>query len=429
MRKRILCTAVSAALLFSLTGCAAGDKPYVYYLNFKPEADAAWQQLAKEYTALTGVPVKIVTAASNSYSDTLAAQMNKTSPPTLFICGSEQDLESWDGYAYDLTGSKLAAQLDTDQYCLYGRDGALSAIGFCYEVYGLIVNIPLLERAGHSLDEIRSFASLKAAAEDIHARRDALGYDAFTSSGLDSSSSWRFSGHLANLPLYYQFQENGTIRQPAEISRSGLELYKNVWDLYIQNSTVTGGELAAATGNMAEEEFGSGKAVFYQNGSWEYAALTDPARFAMKPEDLTMIPIYCGAEGEENAGLCCGTQNYWTVNAKATQESIDATIDFLTWVVTAEDGKRMLEEQFGETPFKDSYQTQNVFFQAANDYREAGKKHLSWSFLMTPNPDVWRSGVTSALLEYSAGRGSWDAVETAFVSGWAYQYKLEHCIL
>ena len=40
---------------------AAGS---VYYLNFKPEADEAWQALAKTYTEQTGVPVTVVTAAA-----------------------------------------------------------------------------------------------------------------------------------------------------------------------------------------------------------------------------------------------------------------------------------------------------------------------------------------------------------------------------
>ena len=33
----------------------------------------------------------------------------------------------------------------------------------------------------------------------MHANAATLGFDAFSSAGLDSSSSWRFSGHLANM--------------------------------------------------------------------------------------------------------------------------------------------------------------------------------------------------------------------------------------
>lgn len=32
---------------------------------------------------------------------------------------------------------------------------------------------------------------------------------AFTSAGMDSSSDWRFKTHLANLPIYYEYKDEG----------------------------------------------------------------------------------------------------------------------------------------------------------------------------------------------------------------------------
>ena len=75
----------------SATTAAATEAPAatgsVYYLNFKPEADGALQELAKLYTETTGVPVKVVTAASGTYSDTLTAQMGKDGAPTIYNIG------------------------------------------------------------------------------------------------------------------------------------------------------------------------------------------------------------------------------------------------------------------------------------------------------------------------------------------------------
>lgn len=87
---------------------ADGAAGSVYYLNFKPEADAAWQELAKTYTAQTGVEVKVVTAASGTYSDTLTAEMAKTDAPTLFQCGNAQGLLDWGDYCLDLNGTPVA---------------------------------------------------------------------------------------------------------------------------------------------------------------------------------------------------------------------------------------------------------------------------------------------------------------------------------
>ena len=42
------------------------SKGKVYYLNFKPEQDEAWQNLAKEYTKAKGVEVTVKTAAEGT---------------------------------------------------------------------------------------------------------------------------------------------------------------------------------------------------------------------------------------------------------------------------------------------------------------------------------------------------------------------------
>lgn len=393
----------------------------VYYLNFKPESDAAWQALAAEYTAETGVEVKVVTAASGTYSETLTAEMDKSSMPTLFQCGNQAGLDTWGDYCYDLKDTAVYKEMTTDDFNLFGENGEVFCIGYCYESFGIIVNKALLAEAGYELSDITNFESLKAVAEDITARKDELGFAAFSSAGLESSSSWRFSGHLANMPLYYEFRDDGVTSQPATITGAYLDNFKAVWDLYINNSTCTPAELTTKTGDESEAEFGEGKAVFFQNGTWEYANLVD--KFGMNPDDLAMIPIYCGVDGEENAGLCSGTENCWAVNAKADPEDIQATLDFMYWVVTSESGTKMMAEQFGPCPFKNAAEPENVFFSQANEYVANGNYTVTWAFNYTPNVDAWRAGVVAALTQYSVGGGSWDDVVTAFVNGWATQYN------
>ena len=396
----------------------------VYYLNFKPEADEAWQKLAATYTEQTGVPVKVVTAASGTYDTTLAAELDKSSAPTLFQCGNQGAINSYGDYCYPLDGTAIMDQMTTDAFNLKGEDGQTLSIGYCYEAFGIIVNKALLEKAGHSIDEITDFASLKAVADDIHARAEELGFDAFSSAGLDGSSSWRFSGHLANMPLFYEFRDDNVTEQPATITGAYLENFKNIWDLYTTDTATTGAALATATGDESEAEFGEGKAAFYQHGTWEYSNLT--GTFGMNPDDLAMIPIYCGVEGEEKAGLCAGTENCWAINNESSEEDIQATINFLVWVVTSDEGTTMLAEEFGPCPFKDAKEPENVFFQNANKYTAEGNYVVTWAFNWTPAVDDWRAAVVDALTQYTAGTGDWAAVETAFVQGWATQYAKEN---
>ena len=255
----------------------------VYYLNFKPEADAAWQELAALYTEQTGVTVKVVTAASGEYSSTLTAEMDKSDMPTLFQCGNQAGLDTWGDYCYDLTDTAVYKEMTTDDFNLFGENGEVYCIGYCYEAFGIIVNTALLAEAGYELSDITNFESLKSIAEDITARHATgeLAFAAFSSSGLDSSSSWRFSGHLANMPLFYEFRDDGVTSQPATITGAYLDNFKMIWDLYVANSDTAPAQLTTATSDQSKAEFGEGKAVFYQNGSWEYDSLVND--FGMDP--------------------------------------------------------------------------------------------------------------------------------------------------
>ena len=401
---------------------AAGS---VYYLNFQPEADEAWQALAETYTKQTGVPVTVVTAASGTYDQTLTSEMDKSEAPTMFQVGNPGAVATWGEYCLDLTGTDVYNEMTTHAFDQVGDDGFTYSIGYCYECYGIIVNKALLEQAGHSIDEIKDFESLKAVADDIHARAGELGFDAFSSAGLDSSSSWRFSGHLANMPLYYEFRDDGITAQPETIKGTYLDNFKMIWDLYTTDSATTGADLLTSTGDASEAEFGEGKAVFFQNGSGEYASLIGE-KFNMDPANLQMIPIYCGVEGETDAGLCSGTENCWAVNCEADEEDIQATLDFMKWVVTSDEGTTMLAEEFGPCPFKSAKTPENVFFADAANLTNEGKYVVTWAFNFTPAVDDWRAGVVDALGQYTAGAGDWDAVVSAFVDGWATLYANEH---
>ena len=121
MKKIFAMLLVCLMVVGMFAGCGEAkteEKGSVYYLNFKPEADEAWQKLAKEYTELTGVQVKVVTAASGQYSTTLNAEMGKSDAPTLFQCGNAQGLLDWDDYCLDLTGTKVLGEMTTSDFNL-----------------------------------------------------------------------------------------------------------------------------------------------------------------------------------------------------------------------------------------------------------------------------------------------------------------------
>ncbi len=408
---------------------ASGDGA-VYYLNFKPEQADQWKALAETYTEQTGVPVTVETAASGTYESTLKSEMAKEEAPTLFQVNGPVGLASWADYCYDLKESALYKNLKSDDFALIADSGEVQGIAYVIETYGLIYNKKLLAdycaldgAKIKDASEINSFAKLKEVADDMQAKKDDLGINgAFTSAGMDSSSDWRFKTHLANLPIYYEYQADG-IETTDAIKGTYLDNYKNMWDLYITDSTVEPTMLSSMTGEDAAAEFAMGEAVFYQNGTWAYNDIKDNE---VADEDLGMLPIYIGVEGEENQGLCTGSENYWCVNKNASQEDIDATLAFVEWVITSDEGRTSFRDEMGfVTPFStftDEYQPANPLVAASQEDIDAGHATVAWCFTTMPSEN-WKNGVGSALLEYAQGTGEWDAVKTAFVDGWAAEVQ------
>ena len=424
---------MAASMIPSVPVMAEEAKGSVYYLNFKPEQADQWAELGEKYTEETGVPVTVVTAASGTYESTLKSEMAKDEAPTLFQVNGPVGLASWKDYCYDLKDTEIYKQLTSEEFALTNEDGSVPGIAYVIETYGLIYNKALLndyfETDGavvKSVEEINSFETLKAVADDIQAKKDDLGIEgAFTSAGFDASSDWRFKTHLANLPVYYEYVADG-INSTDAIKGTYLENFKNIFDLYITDSTCEPSVLSSKTGEDAASEFALGEAVFYQNGTWAYNDIKDNE---VADEDLGMLPIYIGVEGEENQGLCTGSENYWCVNSKASEEDIQATLDFLNWVITSDEGRTSLSQEMGfVTPFKtfdENFESENPLVVDANKYIADGKTSVAWNFTTMPSEE-WKNQVGSAMLEYAQGTGEWDAVEKAFVDGWATEYAAAH---
>lgn len=424
---------MAASMIPSVPVMAEEAKGSVYYLNFKPEQADQWVELGEKYTEETGVPVTVVTAASGTYESTLKSEMAKDEAPTLFQVNGPVGLASWKDYCYDLKDTEIYKQLTSEEFALTNEDGSVPGIAYVIETYGLIYNKALLndyfETDGavvKSVEEINSFDTLKAVADDIQAKKDDLGIEgAFTSAGFDASSDWRFKTHLANIPIYYEYQADG-IDSTDAIKGTYLENFKNIFDLYITDSTCEPSVLSSKTGEDAASEFALGEAVFYQNGTWAYNDIKDNE---VADEDMGMLPIYIGVEGEENQGLCTGSENYWCVNSKASEEDIQATLDFLNWVITSDEGRTSLSQEMGfVTPFKTfdgNFESENPLVVDANKYIADGKTSVAWNFTTMPSEE-WKNQVGSAMLEYAQGTGEWDAVEKAFVDGWATEYAAAH---
>ena len=455
MKKKLVTVLLAASMLATmLAGCGSGnggsgDKKAdgsVYMLNFKPETDLAWQDLAETYTEQTGVPVTVVTAADGQYKTQLQSELAKKEAPTIFNIGSTADCAEYDKYIYDLKDTDIYKHLN-DKSLALEYDGKIASVANCYECYGIIYNKAIIENycknypnaVIKSVDEIKDLDTLEKVATDINTNVDAINeacgtklLEAFASSGLDDGSSWRFSGHLAGIELYYEFKDAGCDLTAGQDTIKGtyMDNYKRVWDMYTNTSGADKATLDSGSLN-AESEFGMEEAVFYQNGDWEYANFAEDNEFGytVSQDDLSIMPIYFGVD-DENEGLAVGTENHWTVNAQADQKDIDATLEFLNWVITSDEGRDAITNKMGLSApfdtFTDDYASKNAFAQVASELAADGKTSVAWSFNATPSVDSWRKDFVSALAEYTERDGSWDDVSKTFVDQWSYYWNLSN---
>ena len=335
-------------------GSDSSEKGKVYYLSFKPEQEEQWKEIAKKYTDETGVEVKVVTAASGKYEQTLKSEITKSDAPTLFQINGPIGYQSWKDYCADLTDTELNKHLLNQDLAIKGDDDKVYGIPYVEEGYGIIYNQSIMDKyfkldgaKVKSMDEINSFAKLKEVAEDMQSKKDQLGIDGvFASTSLTPGEDWRWQTHLANLPIYYEYKDNN-VKDEDKISFKYSDNYKNIFDLYINNSTCEPKLLGSKTVTDSMSEFALGQCAMVQNGNWGWSQIADVSGNTVKEDDVKFLPIYTGVKGEEKQGLCIGTENYFCINKEASEADQKATQDFINWLFTSDKGKDYVTNELG----------------------------------------------------------------------------------
>ncbi|WJZ03801.1 ABC transporter substrate-binding protein [Corynebacterium freiburgense] len=434
VNKRILATLVAGAVAASgLVACSgSGDdgKPGVYFLNFKPEQEAVYKKIAEAYTKETGVPVKVVTAASGNYEQTLKSEIDKSDAPTLYQLNGPVGLKNWQKYAVDLSDAEITKALKDDVPALKGEDGKVYGVPFAVEGYGIIYNEEILDKyfktsgaKASSVEDIKDFATLKAVAEDMQSKKSALGIDGvFASTSLATGEDWRWYTHLANLPVHYELKDLG-VQDSDELKFKYNKEYKNIFDLYLNNSTIekTLAPSKSVTDSMAE--FAQGKAAMVQNGNWAWGQINEVSGNVVKEDKIKFMPIYTGMKGEESQGLAVGTENYLAVNNKASEEDQKATIDFVNWLFTSDAGKKHVVEDLGFiAPFTNYTESDTPNDPLAKEIAAAinddSLTNVPWDFQYFPSQQ-FKDDFGQALGQYASGNINWDEVVKTFVDNWA----------
>ena len=440
MRRMTKFAAVAAAAALSIGGFTAcsnsdegGGKGTVYYLNFKPESEAAWKEIASTYQKKTGVKVKIVTAASGKYEETLKSELGKSGGPTLFNLNGPVGLKIWQKYAANLTDTDFAKKLTDKSLALKGDDGKTYGVPFALEGYGIIYNAAILKKyfgmegaKATSVDQIKGFDKLKEVVEDMQAKKADLGIEGvFAATSLSPGEDWRWQTHLANYPVYYEYRD-AKVDDLTELKLTYSDNYKQIFDLYLNNSTTAPTETSAKTVTDSMADFALGKAAMVQNGNWGWSQISEVSGNTVKAEDVHFMPIYVGVSGEDKSNIAIGTENYLTINSQAAEGDQKATKDFLTWLFTDAEGSKMAAEKLSIiAPYKayaELAPSDPLGKEVAAAITNKDLTPVKWVFPTFPSQD-FKDQLGQHLAQYASGSEDWAKVKDFFVTTWASEKK------
>ena len=437
-----ICLLLSAVFLsLGFSGCSnnsndGGDTATtIRYLNFKPEIASYYEELAKIYKDETGVTVIVDTAANNQYESTLTAKMATDEAPTLFQINGPKGYSNWRDYCADLSGTKLYEALNDKSLAITDKSGRVFGIPYVVEGYGIIYNeaitdkyFKLTDRATtfNSMDEVNTFDKLKTLVEDMQKRKADLGIKGvFASTSLKTGEDWRWQTHLANVPLYYEFQKNAVdLSSDAtdEIAFEYAENFKNIFDLYLDNSVIPRTAVATKTVTDSMSEFALEECAMVQNGNWAWGQISGISSNKVKEDNIEFLPIYTGAEGEESQGLCIGTENFYAINKNSSDAQRKAAEDFIYWLYSSEKGKEYVVEKLGFiapfNTFKDTEVPNDPLAKEVMDWMdEDDVKTIPWNFTIFPS-STFKEDFGASLLKYAQGTKSFEEVKKDMVASW-----------
>ena len=438
MKKMIALTLLLCLLcpaLLAGCNCGRGDENTVYYLNFKPEVASVYDRIASAYQSETGKKLRVVTAASGTYEQTLKSEISKSDAPAIFQFNGPVGYESWKAYCADLSDTEIYRHLSDPDVAFSNAEGVWG-IPYVVEGYGIIYNKKLTDAyfalkgrtsSVSSMQEITSFEALKSVVEDMTRHKSELGIEGvFASTSLKAGEEWRWTTHLANVALSHEFADNNTDLTNAsaikEVTVIYSDQYKQLIDLYINNSTTEPRLLGSKQVSDSMAEFALEKCVMVQNGNWAWSQINGISGNKVKAEDIKMMPIYMGLPGEADRGICVGTENYLAINAKLPKEKQQAAADFLLWLYSSETGKNfVLNDLAFISPFDTFSEGEAPADPLSKDVMEwigrEDKKTITWDFVVFPGQN-FKDDFGAALLQYAQGTKTWAQVKEVFVNRW-----------
>lgn len=415
---------LSASLLFAAAcssnsgteitknGDGKGDTVVVDIFQGKVEIADQLKALTDKYTKENpNVSFNIQTVGGGA--DGAAALKGKfasNNAPDIFTLQGYQDAQTWKDKLEDLSDQPWIKDAYESALEPMTIDGKHFGQPVNLEGYGFVYNKELFNKAG--ITELpKTYSELELAAKklsDAGITPFAVGY----------GEAWILGNHGLNIAFASQEDPDAFIEVLNEgtATISGNKYFEKYLEL-VDLTTKYGNENPLTTDyNTQVTLFAKGETAMIQQGNW-----IQPMLEKITPNmEVGILPIPLSDDPKKADKLPVGVPSNWAIHNGAPEADKQAAKDFLNWMVTSEEGKRALVEDFQYIPAFKSIEANTEFIGALGEeltkYSNEGKT-FTWQFSKYPEGAAGEFGAT--LQAYVGGEVSKEETLKSLDRSWA----------
>ncbi|MBM7555455.1 ABC transporter substrate-binding protein [Halanaerobacter jeridensis] len=430
---------LSLVLVFGLliTGCGADDtksttenssdensaaKVKVNIFQFKVEVKDALEDAAEKYMAENpNVELKIQTVGGgDDYGAALRSKFASGNEPAVFNVGGPQDVADWKNKLEDLSDQSWVDLAYNGVLDGVTVDDKVFGLPFNQEGYGFIYNKSIFKKAGIEAESIKSYAELKAAVEKLDSQKEELGLKSVFA--FPAKETWVTGLHLSNAALSNEFENVLKAYESKEVDFKYGEGLKKLIDLqadYAYKPDGTKGSLNAVDyATQVEELFSLEQVAIIQQGNWAYGSIAGIDKQVAQNVGFLPMPVV----GSTEDSIPVGIPMYWAVNNAKSKEVKDAAKDFLSWLYTSEQGKKIVINDFGFIPALRGYEGPELepSDPLARDILKYSNQDRTMPWVFMGYPSGWGMNVLGTNIQsYLAGDMTWDQLVKDSQKEWA----------
>ncbi|MDR1754711.1 MAG: ABC transporter substrate-binding protein [Eubacterium sp.] len=406
----------------------------VYFFNAYPELEAVYKEIADEYEKETGITVKIESVETDNYNSALKEKLEDQSDshdaPTIFQIKSVSDYRQFKDYTKDIYGSAMHELLNDKSLSINNKGNYIYCIPMSVKAYGIIYNKDIMQHYYDSdnpliMDpwEIRETGLFKDVVEDMTMKKDRIGIKGvFPATPLGGGQR-----QLFNVAAYYEYWDENIDFAAGDTANELLfsfdQNFKEMLDLYLNNSTIDKALLSSATEENAVLEFARGDCAMIQGGTWIYNDLISAPGSVITADNLAMLPIFIGGPGEVSQGLCVGSDNYFALNIGSSERDINESLDFLEWLYTSSAGKDYVVNKLNFIPPYTSFAEEDIPYDKPLDrwavtwVKRLVISSVPWRFEFLPSYP-FEENFGKRLIRYAGGEMDWETVKEETINEW-----------